>query len=77
MYLSTHFFVLPQATSKTHIITFYRNGIFTIDDGPPRSINDPSNFRFIESISKVAFESYAVIPVIDLLMQPHFVGRVP
>ncbi|GAX85737.1 hypothetical protein CEUSTIGMA_g13152.t1 [Chlamydomonas eustigma] len=41
-----------QATSKTHVITFYRNSVFTVDNGPPRSINDPSNFRFIESISK-------------------------
>mmetsp|Transcript_24272 Transcript_24272/g.53065 ORF Transcript_24272/g.53065 Transcript_24272/m.53065 type:complete len:285 (-) Transcript_24272:261-1115(-) len=35
-----------------HIITFYQNNVFTVDDGPPRRVDDPANFRFIDSISK-------------------------
>lgn len=37
---------------RTHVITFWRNGVFTVDDGPPRSVDDPANFSFIDSISK-------------------------
>lgn len=37
---------------SNHVITFYKNGIFTVDDGPPRMVNDPANLRFIDSISK-------------------------
>lgn len=35
-----------------HVVTFYRNGVFTVDDGPPRNVDDPANFPFINSISK-------------------------
>lgn len=38
---------------KVHVITFYNNGIFTVDDGPPRRVEDPANFPFIQSIAKV------------------------
>ncbi|KAG2448631.1 hypothetical protein HYH02_006519 [Chlamydomonas schloesseri] len=37
---------------RNHVITFYNNGIFTVDDGPPRRVDDPANLTFIESISK-------------------------
>lgn len=42
----------PQGPIK-HVITFYRNGIFTVNNGPPRRVDDPANLRFITSISKV------------------------
>eukprot|EP00798_Chlamydomonas_sp_ICE-L_P029009 gene29009-32200_t len=35
-----------------HVIVFYRNGVFTVNDGPPRRVDDRANFAFIESISK-------------------------
>ncbi|QDZ24732.1 UBX domain-containing protein [Chloropicon primus] len=35
-----------------HTITFYRNGIFTVDDGEPRDVQDPSNKDFIDSIGR-------------------------
>ena len=34
------------------MITFYSNGIFTVDDGPARKVEDAANFSFIDSISK-------------------------
>jgi UBX domain-containing protein 1 len=54
----SHRFMRLQARQPTgpavHRVTFYRNGVFTIDDGPPRQVADPANFPFINSISKVA-----------------------
>ncbi|GIL80837.1 hypothetical protein Vretimale_9445 [Volvox reticuliferus] len=41
-----------QEGPRRHVITFYNNGIFTVDNGPPRRVDDPANARFIESISK-------------------------
>lgn len=35
-----------------HTITFYRNGVFAVDDGEPRSIDDPSNAEFLRSIER-------------------------
>ena len=35
-----------------HTITFYRNGIFTVDDGEPRDVQDPANKDFIDSIGR-------------------------
>ncbi len=35
-----------------HTITFYRNGIFTVDDGEPRNVQDPANKDFIDSIGR-------------------------
>lgn len=35
-----------------HTITFYRNGIFTVDDGAPRDVQDPANKDFIDSIGR-------------------------
>ncbi|KAL3141421.1 hypothetical protein ABBQ32_004990 [Trebouxia sp. C0010 RCD-2024] len=35
-----------------HTITFYSNQVFTVDDGEPRSINDPANRPFMESITR-------------------------
>jgi UBX domain-containing protein 1 len=37
---------------KNHVVKFYKNNIFTVDDGPPRSIEDPANMEFINSVSK-------------------------
>lgn len=42
----------PQEGPRNHVITFYSDGVFTVDDGPPRKVEDPANFPFIESISK-------------------------
>lgn len=36
-----------------YVITFFRNNIFTVNEGPPRSTLDPANRSFIESISRV------------------------
>ena len=35
-----------------HTITFYRDGVFTVDDGGPRSVRDIENKDFIDSISR-------------------------
>lgn len=35
-----------------HVVKFYRNNIFTVDDGPPRHMDDPANLDFINSVSK-------------------------
>eukprot|EP00878_Enallax_costatus_P001620 GHUV01001771.1.p1 GENE.GHUV01001771.1~~GHUV01001771.1.p1 ORF type:complete len:283 (+),score=97.43 GHUV01001771.1:128-976(+) len=35
-----------------HVVKFYRNHIFTVDDGPPRTMDDPANVDFINSVSK-------------------------
>jgi hypothetical protein len=44
----------PKQTGPVkYVITFYRNGIFTVNDGPPRRIDDPANASFIRSISVV------------------------
>jgi len=42
----------PQAAPSqvTHTITFYRNNIFTVDDGPGRGIGAPENMEFMQSI---------------------------
>ncbi|EFJ44950.1 hypothetical protein VOLCADRAFT_109909 [Volvox carteri f. nagariensis] len=42
----------PAEGPRNHVITFYNNGVFTVDNGPPRYVDDPANARFIESISK-------------------------
>jgi UBX domain-containing protein 1 len=43
----------PAQTPTNHIITFYRNGIFVVDDGPPRRVDDRANFQFIDTIGRV------------------------
>jgi hypothetical protein len=35
-----------------HTITFYGNGIFIVDDGEPRDVQDPANKDFIDSITR-------------------------
>ncbi|KAL0025359.1 hypothetical protein WJX79_011059 [Trebouxia sp. C0005] len=35
-----------------HTITFYNEGVFTVNDGEPRDIADPANRPFMESITK-------------------------
>lgn len=37
---------------RTHVITFYRDGVFTVNGGPARHVNDAANVDFIDSISK-------------------------
>lgn len=34
----------------TATVTFYANGVFTVDDGEPRQIEDPANAMFMKSI---------------------------
>ena len=48
---------IQGAGPANHIITFFRNGFFTVNDGPGRNVNDPANFKFIDSISKVCARS--------------------
>lgn len=40
-----------QGQPRTHVVTFYQNQVFTVDDGPARDVNDPANLDFITSIS--------------------------
>jgi hypothetical protein len=40
------------ANQHNHVVKFYRNGIFTVDDGAPRSMDDPANLDFINSVSR-------------------------
>jgi len=40
------------AKELTITITFYANGIFTVNDGEPRRIDDPANLQFMEAISR-------------------------
>lgn len=35
---------------RTVTIVFFRNGIFTVDDGEPRAVSDPANLPFMEAI---------------------------
>lgn len=39
-------------SQRNHVVKFYRNNIFTVDDGPPRHMDDPDNLDFINSVSK-------------------------
>jgi UBX domain-containing protein 1 len=49
-------YVIPSKpkveTRIKKILTFYKGGIFTIDDGPPRSFDDEDNRQFIEDINR-------------------------
>eukprot|EP00775_Hariotina_reticulata_P013724 gene13724-13846_t len=40
------------AGERNHVVKFYRNSIFTVDDGPPRTMDDPANLDFINSVGK-------------------------
>ncbi|CAK0785425.1 hypothetical protein CVIRNUC_008634 [Coccomyxa viridis] len=43
----------PQVPEQAvHTITFYTNGIFTVDDGPGRQVSDPANRDLIDSVSR-------------------------
>ena len=37
---------------RQHVIRFFANEVFTVDDGPPREIRDPANQAFIACIMK-------------------------
>lgn len=41
----------PKPTTN-HVITFYKNGFFIVNNGPARSVTDPANMAFLASISK-------------------------
>jgi hypothetical protein len=41
----------PRSKRKM-LIKFYQNGIFTVDDGPPRSAEDPVGQRFLQDIKE-------------------------
>lgn len=46
-------YLVPQRSDTlNHVVRFYRNNIFTVDDGPPRNMDDPANLDFISSVSK-------------------------
>lgn len=40
------------SNQHNHVVKFYRNGIFTVDDGAPRHMDDPANLDFINSVSR-------------------------
>lgn len=37
---------------KKMLIKFYQNAVFTVDDGPPRSVEDPANQAFLQAIKE-------------------------
>ncbi|KAF8072890.1 PUX4 [Scenedesmus sp. PABB004] len=37
---------------RNHVVKFYRNHVFTVDDGPPRHMDDPANVDFINSVGR-------------------------
>ena len=41
----------PPPKPISHVIAFYDNGIFTVDDGPGREMQDPANREFLDAIS--------------------------
>jgi hypothetical protein len=48
---------------RSHVITFYNDGIFTVDDGPARRIDDPANESFMESIVRVCLQPRHHVPL--------------
>jgi len=40
------------AEPRTHVITFYAGGVFTVDGGPPRQVGAPENSAFVEAIGR-------------------------
>ena len=45
-------FAQEAEDEKNHVVKFYKNKIFTVDDGPPRSIEDAANMEFINSVAR-------------------------
>ncbi|KAL4426516.1 hypothetical protein ABPG77_008374 [Micractinium sp. CCAP 211/92] len=41
-----------QSERRAIKIVFYANGVFTVDDGEPRHMNDPANLPFMEAIMR-------------------------
>ncbi|KAJ9528251.1 hypothetical protein QJQ45_014237 [Haematococcus lacustris] len=72
----------PQAAGPvTYVITFYRNNVFTVNDGPARRVDDPANMAFISSISKARARAmntnYCQAPCCPALWghcRPHVLG---
>lgn len=42
----------PGTDIKRYVVTFYQGGIFTVNHGPPRDVNDPVNHGFMVAISR-------------------------
>jgi hypothetical protein len=40
--------LLPQA----HVVRLYANGVFTVDGGPARAIDDPANQEFLDVVTR-------------------------
>uniref|UniRef100_A0A7S3E2E3 Uncharacterized protein n=1 Tax=Chloropicon laureae TaxID=464258 RepID=A0A7S3E2E3_9CHLO len=60
-----------------HTITFYRNGIFTVDDGEPRNVQDPANKDFIDSIGRGEVpREFDVDELSDMLKHPRRAGGI-
>ncbi|CAG9460276.1 unnamed protein product [Pedinophyceae sp. YPF-701] len=41
----------PQQGPQRRVITFWANNVFTVDDGEPRSVEDPSSIAFLNDIA--------------------------
>ncbi|GBF89140.1 hypothetical protein Rsub_01857 [Raphidocelis subcapitata] len=37
---------------KAHVVKFYANGVFTLNDGPGRAIDDPANQEFMDAVAR-------------------------
>ncbi|KAI8476447.1 MAG: ubiquitin-related domain-containing protein [Monoraphidium minutum] len=40
------------AAPQAHVVKFYRNGVFTLNDGPARAIDDPANQEFMDAVAR-------------------------
>jgi hypothetical protein len=34
------------------VVKFYKNNVFTLDDGPARAIDDPANQEFMDAVAR-------------------------
>lgn len=41
-----------QSGPKAHVVKFYKNNVFTLDDGPARAIDDPANQEFMDAVAR-------------------------
>jgi hypothetical protein len=41
-----------SSSQRNHVVKFYRNNVFTVDDGPACHMDDPANLDFINAVSK-------------------------
>jgi len=40
------------AAPKAHVVKFYANNVFTLNDGPARAIDDPANQEFMDAVAR-------------------------